>query len=391
MRVGGQSAAMPILAQYVVWEVSKIFSLTLAGMTMITTLGMGLREGLRHGFPPGVMFQVMPYMLPEILGITVPVAVLFAVTHVFGRMTGANEIVALKSAGINPVEVVWPVLGLSAVLSLATAAMYDLSATWGRPHVQRVGIESIAKIAYGVLRQERSFNAPKFSIAVRRVEGSKLVQPTITIQARGKTPTITMSAEEAEIDTDKKARLVVFRCKNGRIDIGGNVGVRFFFDTQEQSVPLESNLRPVHRDWLGMREIPEHVARLQAELEEIKRRPDAAAPSDEVDRQREQERIERTQWRITRLRTEPHRRWANGFSCLCFALVGAPVAMLWRFENYLATFFVCFLPILVVFYPLLMIQEGMTTSGTLPPICFWMGDAVLLVVGIWLLRRVIQH
>jgi lipopolysaccharide export system permease protein len=268
--------------------------------------------------------------------------------------------------------------------------MYDLSATWGRPHVQRVGIESIAKIAYGVLRQERSFNAPKFSIAVRRVEGSKLIQPTITIQPQGDTPSITMTAEEAEIDTDKKAGLVIFRCKKGRIDIGGTIWVRFS-DTQEQSVPLEPNLRPVHRDWLGMREIPEQVARLQAELEEIRRRPPVDAQADETERKREQERIERTEWRITRLRTEPYRRWANGFSCLCFALVGVPVAMLWRFENFLATFFVCFLPILVVFYPLLMIQEGLTTSGSLPPICFWMGDAVLLLAGMWLLRRVIQH
>ena len=72
---------MPIFAQYVIWEVSKVFSLALAGLTLITTLGMGVREGLRHGFPLGLVFQVMPFMLPEILGITLPVAVLLAVTQ----------------------------------------------------------------------------------------------------------------------------------------------------------------------------------------------------------------------------------------------------------------------------------------------------------------------
>ena len=73
---------MPIFPRYVVAEVLKIFGLALAGLTMITTLGMGLREGLRMGFPPSVMLAVMPYLLPEILGMTLPVAVLFAVTHV---------------------------------------------------------------------------------------------------------------------------------------------------------------------------------------------------------------------------------------------------------------------------------------------------------------------
>ncbi|HID78187.1 MAG TPA: YjgP/YjgQ family permease [Planctomycetaceae bacterium] len=378
---------MPILAQYVVWEVAKVFSLALSGLTLITTLGMGVREGLREGFPPGVIFQVLPYMLPEILGITLPVAVLFAVTHVFGRMAGANEITALKAAGINPLEVVWPMLGLAAVLSLVTVAMYDLSATWGKPQVQRVGIESIERIAYSVLRQERSFNSKNFSIAVRRVEGRKLVQPTITIYAHGDVPAITVTAREAEIRTDTEAGLVVFRLTDGRIDAGGEV---FRFpDTQEQWVPLDANTRPVHRDWLGMREIPEQVARLRAHVERLQARMRAEA--DPSRRELDRQRLERLEWRIRRLRTEPFRRWANGFTCLCFALIGTPVAMLWRFENLLATFFVCFLPILAVFYPLLMLQEKLTTSGALHPISFWLADVVLVAVGVWLLRRVVQH
>jgi lipopolysaccharide export system permease protein len=382
---------MPILAQYVVWEVFKIFSMALGGLTLITTLGMGLREGLRQGFPLSVMLQAMPYMLPEILGITIPVAILFAVTHAFGRMSGANEIVALKSAGISPMDVMWPVLALSAVLSLLAVAMYDLSATWGRPHIQRVGIESIERIAYSVLRQERSFSAPKFSIAVRGVVGRKLILPTITIQSEGDSPVITMTAQEAELRTDRKAKALIFRCKDGRIfDEDEKLGIRFS-ETHEQWVPFDPNTRPLHRDWLGMREIPEHIAGLEVELAELQKHLGGDPNLDDDRRALNEEQLARTQWRIFRLRTEPYRRWANGFSCLCFAIVGTPVAMLWRFENLLATFFVCFLPILAVFYPLLMVQEGLATSGTLHPICFWLGDLLLAAVGLFLMRRVLRH
>ena len=35
------------------------------------------------------------------------------------------------------------------------------------------------------------------------------------------------------------------------------------------------------------------------------------------------QRVSEAENRIARLHMEPHRRWANGFSCLCFVMVGA--------------------------------------------------------------------
>ena len=94
---------------------------------------------------------------------------------------------------------------------------------------------------------------------------------------------------------------------------------------------------------------------------------------------------------IYRLRTESYRRWSNGFTCLCFTLIGIPVAMLWRHADGLTNFFVCFLPILAAYYPLLMLGEHLTTSGMLPPIAFWMGNVVLAVPAIALLRWNNRH
>ena len=97
------------------------------------------------------------------------------------------------------------------------------------------------------------------------------------------------------------------------------------------------------------------------------------------------------QTQIFRLRAETYRRWSNGFTCLCFALIGMPVAMLWRHADGLTNFFVCFLPILALYYPLLMFGEDLATSGTLPPIAFWMGNVVLVCPAAALLRWVVRH
>jgi lipopolysaccharide export system permease protein len=95
--------------------------------------------------------------------------------------------------------------------------------------------------------------------------------------------------------------------------------------------------------------------------------------------------------RMHRLHTEPWRRWANGFSCLCFVSIGIPVAILLRFSELLASFFICFLPILIVYYPMLAVSVDQAKDGVLPPPAVWLGNVVLLVLGTTLMRWVNRH
>jgi lipopolysaccharide export system permease protein len=87
---------------------------------------------------------------------------------------------------------------------------------------------------------------------------------------------------------------------------------------------------------------------------------------------------------------EPWRRWANGFSCLCFVLVGAPMAIRMRNADFLTSFFLCFLPILVVYYPLFMLGISRVKAGVMPPPAVWMANILITLWGLWLLRRVVR-
>jgi len=381
---------MYILTRYVVWEVLKFFLAALVVLTLFVTLVMGVKEGLSQGWPPAVMLRTMPYMLPEMLGITIPVAMLFSVSSVFGRMTGANEVMVLKSLGINPMVVVWPALVLAAFLSLGTVWMYEIAATWCKPMVVRIGYESLEEIAYSMLQKNRSFGGDSypFSATVKRVDGRTLIQPRITIKGP---PTITLSAAEAELRTDLPARKLWISFSDSEVDFEGLWSV-LYAGTREYSLPIpEPAPRKDHRDWVAMREIPASIARLQAELRVLEQLREARKALREPESAQAAVEIAEIQNKIFRLRTEPYRRWANGFSCLFFALIGAPVAMLRRHADVLTNFFSCFLPILVVYYPLLMFGEDLSTSGKLPPISFWMANMVLVVPAVALLRRTIRH
>jgi lipopolysaccharide export system permease protein len=391
---------MYILTRYVVWEVLKYFLAALLALTLIVTPVMAIKEGLGRGFPALVILRIMPFILPEMLGITIPASMLFSVCSVFGRMTGANEVVALKSLGISPMAVVWPVVVLAAFLSLGTVCMYEIAATWCKPKAQQIGIESIEEIAYSMLQKTRSCDGDQFpfSITVKRVDRPlkpgdppRLIQPTITIKGP---PRMTISAAEAILHTDWKTRELQIECTRGEFDFGRGRGVSFP-GTERFSVPIPTPVRDrYHRDWVALHDIPDLIVELQttivrdqAELRRLEQHPEANA--DMITGKNDE--ITDCNFKIRRLRAEPYRRWANGFTCLCFALLGTPVAMLWRHADVLTNFFVCFLPILAIYYPLLMLSDDLSTSGKMPPVSFWTANAILATPAMGLLRWIVRY
>ena len=400
---------MYILTRYVVWEVLKFFVAALVALTLIVTPVLGMKEGLSRGFPITIMLLVMPCMLPEMLEIAIPVALLFSVCSVFGRMTGANEVVALKSLGISPTVVVWPAIVLATLLSLGTVWMYEIAATWGKPGLLRIGAESIEEIAYSTLQKNRSFpngieDSP-LSIIVDHVDNRKLIRPRITIKGQPGQPKATLSAREAELQTDWKDHVLTIICYDTTVDIAGQLSYwrpGEFRYTKPIDVPPPPRY---DRFWVAMRDIPDRIAELQSmiverqttlrgieKLCEVNRAmgmPESPEDVAKIDVKIDE--IDHFQLRIRQLKAEPYRRWANGFTCLCFALIGMPVAMLLRHADVLTNFFVCFLPILAIYYPLLMFSGDLSTSGTWWPISFWMANVVLVVPAMGLLRWIVRH
>ena len=345
-----------------------------------------------------VMLGIMPFMLPEMLVITIPVSLLLAVSIVYGRMTGTNEVVALKSLGINPMVIIWPAIIFSFLLSLGTILLQEIAATWCRPSYARVAAESVEEIAYGMLQSNHSIGppyTPQFSITVKSVDGRKLVQPIITILGDDKHPNITLRAGDAELRTSRSRQELEIICRNVDVDIDG----KFQFNDPTEwrySVPITNPGRNPgvlehHRDWLAMYEIPEHLAKLKIEAAPLEQRRAELETGGKTLQPADGDRLADLRRLIYRLQTEPYRRFSNGFTCLCFVLIGVPVAMLWRHADVLTNFFVCFVPILAVYYPLLMLSEDLSTSGKLWPVSFWMGNTACIISGIMLLRRIVQH
>ena len=98
--------------------------------------------------------------------------------------------------------------------------------------------------------------------------------------------------------------------------------------------------------------------------------------------------IQRDLWRLD---VEPHLRRAISFGCLAFVLLGCPVAIWFQRGDYLSAFFSCFVPIMVLYYPLVMLGINLSKEGIVHPLVLWSGNALLVVLAVLAFRPVLRH
>ena len=390
------------MTRYVLGQLFAVFFFTLGVLTLlILTIGL-VREAHDQGLGMVQIAQMVPYVLPMALTFSVPAAALFTVSLIYGRMASSNEVVALKSLGVSPMAILWPMLCAAFAVSLLCVWCNDLAAGWGRNGLKRVVINSIEEIAYGTLRAQRSFSTGRFSIAVKQVAERRLIEPIVTFKADEELPSIVIRAQWAELHADTTNDTLTIVLHNGSAS-GAGVQVNFpgterrvlpLADGQKRSrawAPTEMPLNQIDgaivKQKLQMEDLEEQLA-ARAAFEMLNGELGALAPEAW---QEAQSQLRSYQNQLHRLEVEPSRRWASGFSCLCFVIVGAPLAIRLRNANFLTTFILCFGPILLVYFPLFMHSINQAKLGLLPPWSIWSGNLVLACAGLWLLRHVLRY
>lgn len=395
---------MTILTRYILGELLKVFLLALAGMTVLMLIVGLAQEAVRQGLGPEPILKLIPYAVPNALRFAVPGTMLFAACSVFGRMSGANEIVALKSMGISPTKAVVPALVLAFLISLVAVWLNDLAVSWGRRGMERVVMHSVEQIIYGMLRSQRSYSTRRFSVNVKGVEDRKLLRPMICFHSDGDKPPVVLTAQEAELRLNAEEGVLSILLTNGDVTVGDKVSI-VFSKTIERDVPLTEASRrgstsgspsnyPMWR--LGPETEKQALAVEQLRQEYALEAAygvllgDLAGMADGRWNERRKKLASATE-RLHRLQTESWRRWANGFSCLFFVMVGAPLAIRMRSSDLWTTFAAVFLPILVLYYPLLAYGVDRAKAGELSPAAVWLGNVLLGVVGLALIRKIIRY
>ncbi len=394
---------MKIITRYVLWELLQVFLVALSALTLFMLVVGLVKEAQQQGLGLVQILMLVPFVIPEAMRFAVPGTMLFAVASVFGRMSASNEVTALKAAGVSPMAVIWPAIGLAMVVSFVSVWLNDVAVSWGRDGIRRVIVNSVEEIIYGRLRQQRSYSTSQVSMNVKGVDGRRLLRPTLTFLSSDSGTPATVSAEEAMLEANPDAGTLVVTFRNGTLHMGDYTAS--FPETIVREVPLDAvsrkettstspseiamaNFAKAKQAQIDVIDKVEQVAAGKIGIGLVTGRIEHALPGFT---RYEQDLLTHERNRLTRVIMEPWRRWANGFSCLCFVLVGAPMAIRLRNADFLTSFFLCFLPILVVYYPVFILGVDQAKRGAVPPAAVWLGNVLIVLWGWWLLRRVIRQ
>ncbi|QDT05914.1 putative permease YjgP/YjgQ family protein [Rubripirellula lacrimiformis] len=391
------------LQRKVVLDVLGMFVVSLFALTTLVLVIGVARESLDQGLNLASVLRLLPFAAPNALALSIPGTTLFSTCCIYGRMSADNELTAMQSVGISTFAVMWPTIILTVGLSIATVILINTAFTWGFHGVQNVVVSSVENIAYGVLRRERNFQHGNFSLTVRDVVDDRLIEPLISVRRDGQDP-IVISAREATMSYIDKEQVLSFAIYNGTATVGGNVA--FHFPGQYiQRIPLgaqqNDSILTANPSHMRMRDLPSATV---GQFGDIHRRSGEIAVhtgfsllsshSDQIagaDAMKRKAQLQQSRKRLHRLDAEMHRRWASGFTCLAFAIIGVPLSIRLRTSDTMTTFGVCFLPTLLIYYPVFALSLDMAKSGDIPACGVWIANGVTIAIGFVMMKRAVYR
>ena len=392
---------MRLLQRYILLELLKVFSFLLSVLTILLVFVGVFREATEKGLGPAQALQILPFVVPILMPFTVPATLLLTVCLVYGRMAGDQEVTAAKAAGINVMSMLWPGLLLGLALSLVSLVLMDQVIPWGQKKIEQIVSEAVEDIFLDMLRTKHIVADPKrgVSVMVMDVEGKTLIRPTFRYSREGSDP-VMIQAQKATIDFDMEKRKVVIHLDRGQADLGN--GRTISIRNNDIDFPMPKQLADTHPRHLTIREINRSMEKIALELNEYTAGKDfrtmfALTLGEYEDLMTDstlyhQEYEKPKQSDLRKLNTEIHSRFAMSTSCLFFVLIGGPFAMLQARRQFLTSFIMCFVPILIVYYPLTLGMMNLCKTGQADPTwAMWIGNAVLLTAGLHILRKVRKH
>lgn len=392
-------------------QVVRTFLLALVTITIIFTLFVIMAEATRQGLAPQEVVGVLPYLVPGSLPYTIPVALLLAVSVVYGRIAADNEVMAIKAAGLSAWTILNPALILGAVLSLALFAMSSELIPRANNAFRRMIFGSIEDGFFRFLKKERELNNPgmPFYIQVRDIQGRTLIDPLFKHRAPSppnppNTFDLTVSARSATIDFDIEKMVVTVELENAETQ-GPSQDFLFWIDGKRVlQYPLpKPDQGPAKRvqEMTGGEIIEAQAEYLEKVKFERKRQAMSAAlwiTSGRINRvdwgKLRAAHNEYSYWqqKYHELETEKHLRLALAGGGFFFVLLGAPVGILFAKRDFLSAFITCFVPIIVLYYPLVLAGVNLGKEAVAPPHIVFGGNALLgLLAGFFALPPVRRH
>lgn len=138
---------MKVIDRYVSMEMIGPFLVGVIGFVLVMAVDLLFTMAdliINKGVPLWAMLKLLIYKLPAIMVLTFPVSTLFATAMAMGRLSKDNEIVALRTSGVNLFRIAVPIIIIGILISIASYITNEKIV----PHANRVATNLIRQIIY---------------------------------------------------------------------------------------------------------------------------------------------------------------------------------------------------------------------------------------------------
>jgi LPS export ABC transporter permease LptF/LPS export ABC transporter permease LptG len=360
-----------ILDRYVARELWPPFAISVVVFTFflvidrvyqLTDLVIGKQVPVR------LVLSLLLYLLPPLMSLSLPIAVLMAVLVAGGRLSADLEVAALKASGVSPARLFRPFLAAGIIASALIAWLTLVVNPWASAAFQRQLFRILETQATAGI-QERAFTSTfgRIVLYVEEVSPSQVaLKGLLASDERDPALSRIIVAREGRVLSDSERRRLTLRFIDGTINESDTADPRRFryttFTLYDMSLPLSSPAATSEQQAKPEKEMPLRGLIAAAEAKDRGK----AAP----------------------FLVELHKRFALPMAAVVFVLVGFPLGIR-SHRGGRAVAITSSFAIVISYYILSTALEGPALGGRLPVwLAIWLPNTIFVVIGLALLRAV---
>ncbi len=431
-----------ILVRYVLKEHVAPFFLALFVITflfVVDFLVTILDNVLSKGLPASTVLEIFLLNIAWMLSLSIPMAVLVSCLMAFGRLSGDQEITAMKAAGVSPLAMMRPVL----LVGILVAELLVLFNNWVLPEANHRSVELMSAVSR---KKPHAFidagklttQFPGVQLWVDRIDPSSGTLYGIQIfETDGKGPPRVVLADSATMDYADNGATLMLRLKSGENHIADKDDpanyFRIRFSSEDFAVKnVNDRLERRNRKHRSDREMPvEMMLEVIEEAEKNRDRiveesrntlfpdllrlrefayGDSIVPKDfdrniksdslrHVRALREIATAERTRARLVHRTSdrvlneekraaqywvEVHKKFSTSVACIVFVLIGAPLGIMAR-KGGIGTGIIYSIAFFVLYWVCLIGGENLADRLIVSPaFAMWISNVLIGLFGIFL-------
>jgi LPS export ABC transporter permease LptG/LPS export ABC transporter permease LptF len=362
-----------ILDRYVLRELMAPFGLSLLLLTFALEIPPILQHGetlIAEGASWDVVVRVLATLVPQALGITIPMALLVGILIALGRLSGDREIVAMEACGVSLGRLLRPLLLFGVVATAATTYVMIVALPAANQAFREITFKLLMTRGETKIKPRVFYtDFPNLAIYVREVIPGVGWADVIVTESSTPTQPKTYLAKKGRLLLDESKRTVQMVLIDGtHHSVNLDQPEKYELGTFERTGIIidPESVFPRAGPMKGPMEMT--IAELKAEMADLRKQN--IYPHNQI-----------MTWQ---------KKYSIPAACLAFMLVALGMGVSHRRDGRLAAF-VLGIGVVFVYWTLMYISEAVAKAGLLPYwfawLAMWVPNIVVALWGIVLIVR----